>query len=1051
MDAEQPYPDVGKADFPAIEERALERWASEGTFAASVDARPDEVEFTFNDGPPFANGLPHHGNLLTGYVKDVVPRYKTMRGHKVTRRFGWDCHGLPAEMEVESQLPVSGRADIIEYGIEAFNEHCRSSVMRYTGEWEKTVTRQARWVDFEHDYKTMDRDYMESVMWAFKQLWDKGLVYEAFRVMPYSWGAETPLSNFEIRLDDATRPRQDPAVTVAFDLEPADGDPGPLRLLAWTTTPWTLPSNLALAVGPDVAYSMHRDADGAVHVLGTEAVERYAVQLEGTEPVGTLTGADLVGRTYTPLFPYFSDRTDAFRILGADFVDAAEGTGAVHMAPGFGEDDQVTCEANGIPIGRVVPVDDHGCFTDEVADWAGTNVFEANADIIRYLKEAGRVVRHDTYEHNYPHCWRTDTPIIYKAISSWFVKVTDIRDRMLAINAGINWVPGHVRDGRFGMWLDGARDWSISRNRFWGSPIPVWRSDDPEYPRIDVYGGLDEIEADFGVRPDDLHRPVIDELTRPNPDDPTGESTMRRVPEVLDCWFESGSMPFAQVHYPFENKDWFEEHFPADFIVEYINQSRGWFYTMHVLSTALFNRPGFDNAICHGILLADDGAKLSKKLRNYTEPEEIFEKQGADALRWYFMSTSIVRGGDTRIADQAIDDVVRQVIIPIWNAYKFFTLYANVENHRASFRTDSTELLDRYLLAKTRDLVADVERRMDAYDLPGAAMEIQSFIDALNNWYIRRSRDRFWGTDGAGADTHGLDTLYTVLITLMQVAAPLLPMITEEIWVGLTGGDADRPDSVHLSDWPDADAYPADPALVAAMDRLRDVASTGLRLREDQGLRVRLPLASVTVAGRDANTLEPFTELLADELNVKAVNVTEEIGSLATFVLRPDGKALGPRLGKDVQTVFGAAKSGDWQSNDDGSVTVAGHVLAEDEYELALESPDDVVAAALRSNDAVVTLDTEVTPELAAEGLARDVVREVQNARKTEDLVVTDRIGVTVVEAASAVKAAIETHGTYIQGEVLATSLDVGAAPDGATVHDAKIDGKAFAFTLQVT
>ena len=535
MDAEQPYPDVGKADFPAIEERALERWASEGTFAASVDARPDDLEFTFNDGPPFANGLPHHGNLLTGYVKDVVPRYKTMRGHKVTRRFGWDCHGLPAEMEVESQLPVSGRADIIEYGIEAFNEHCRSSVMRYTGEWEKTVTRQARWVDFEHDYKTMDRDYMESVMWAFKQLWDRGLVYEAFRVMPYSWGAETPLSNFEIRLDDATRPRQDPAVTVAFDLEPADGDPGPLRLLAWTTTPWTLPSNLALAVGPDVTYSMHRDADGAVHVLGTEAVERYAVQLEGTEPVGTLTGADLVGRTYTPLFPYFSDRTDAFRVLGADFVDAAEGTGAVHMAPGFGEDDQVTCEANGIPIGRVVPVDDHGCFTDEVADWAGTNVFEANADIIRYLKEAGRVVRHDTYEHNYPHCWRTDTPIIYKAISSWFVKVTDIRDRMLAINAGINWVPGHVRDGRFGMWLDGARDWSISRNRFWGSPIPVWRSDDPEYPRIDVYGGLDEIEADFGVRPDDLHRPFIDDLTRPNPDDPTGKSTMRRVPEVLDC------------------------------------------------------------------------------------------------------------------------------------------------------------------------------------------------------------------------------------------------------------------------------------------------------------------------------------------------------------------------------------------------------------------------------------------------------------------------------------------------------------------------------------
>ncbi|MDG2026861.1 MAG: isoleucine--tRNA ligase [Acidimicrobiales bacterium] len=1073
--AETPYPQVESPDLPGIERRILERWETAATFEESVEQRPATIvtaddgevnnEYVFYDGPPFANGLPHHGHLLTGYVKDVVPRYQTMKGKRVERRFGWDCHGLPAEMEAEKELGVHGRAAIRELGIARFNSHCRESVMRYTREWEKTVDRQARWVDFENDYKTMDIDYMESVMWAFKQLWDKGLIYQSNRVLPYSWAAETPLSNHEIRLDDATRPRQDPAITVAFTLDDTSGIPGdddtPAAILAWTTTPWTLPSNLALAVGPDLDYAVMLDENGMRYLLGEAVLEKYAPQLENAEQVGTIAGAELVGRTYEPLLPFFADMAEvdpedsrhgenrAFVVLAGDFIDTEEGTGVVHMAPGFGEDDQRVGEEAG--IGMVVPVDDAGRFTEDVVEWAGQNVLEANPDIIRHLRDAGKLIRHDSYTHNYPHCWRTDEPIIYKAMPSWYVKVTAIRDDLLATNQQINWVPSHIRDGRFGMWLEGARDWSISRNRFWGSPIPVWISDNPEYPRTDVYGSLDEIEADFGVRPDDLHRPVIDELTRPNPDDPTGESTMRRVPEVLDCWFESGSMPFAQVHYPFENKDWFEEHFPADFIVEYINQSRGWFYTMHVLSTALFNRPGFDNAICHGILLADDGAKLSKKLRNYTEPEEIFEKQGADALRWYFMSTSIVRGGDTRIADQAIDDVVRQVIIPIWNAYKFFTLYANVENHRASFRTDSTELLDRYLLAKTRDLVADVERRMDAYDLPGAAMEIQSFIDALNNWYIRRSRDRFWGTDGAGADTHGLDTLYTVLITLMQVAAPLLPMITEEIWVGLTGGDADRHDSVHLSDWPDADAYPADPALVAAMDRLRDVASTGLRLREDQGLRVRLPLASVTVAGRDANTLEPFTELLADELNVKAVNVTEEIGSLATFVLRPDGKALGPRLGKDVQTVFGAAKSGDWQSNDDGSVTVAGHVLAEDEYELALESPDDVVAAALRSNDAVVTLDTEVTPELAAEGLARDVVREVQNARKTEDLVVTDRIGVTVVEAASAVKAAIETHGTYIQGEVLATSLDVGAAPDGATVHDAKIDGKAFAFTLQVT
>ncbi|MFQ5558485.1 MAG: isoleucine--tRNA ligase, partial [Acidimicrobiales bacterium] len=547
-----PYPSVSSPDFPAIEHRVLQRWEAEQTFERSVTIRSGDDEFVFYDGPPFANGLPHHGHLLTGYVKDVVPRYQTMRGRRVERRFGWDCHGLPAEMEAEKQLGVSGRAAITEYGIAEFNAYCRTSVMRYTSEWEKTVNRQARWVDFDNDYKTMDLSYMESVMWAFRQLHDKGLVYRAFRVMPYSWGAETPLSNFEIRLDDATRPRQDPALTVAFDLEPAPGDPGPMKMLAWTTTPWTLPSNLALAVGPGIDYAVMED-DGIFYVIGADRVGAYEAQLASATHRGTITGVELVGRTYVPLFDFFADRDDAFRVLAADFVDTTEGTGVVHLAPGFGEDDQTLCEASGIEIGRAVPVDGQGRFTASVPEWAGINVFDANPDIIRHLKDAGRIVRHDTYEHNYPHCWRTDTPIIYKAISSWYVEVTKIRDRLGDLNRGVNWVPAHVRDGRFGMWLEGARDWSISRNRFWGSPIPVWESDDPDHPRIDVYGSLDELERDFGVRPDDLHRPFIDELTRPNPDDPTGRSTMRRVPEVLDCWFESGSMPFAQVHYPFEN------------------------------------------------------------------------------------------------------------------------------------------------------------------------------------------------------------------------------------------------------------------------------------------------------------------------------------------------------------------------------------------------------------------------------------------------------------------------------------------------------------------
>tara|TARA_B100000700_G_scaffold163407_1_gene180893 strand:- start:11654 stop:14851 length:3198 start_codon:yes stop_codon:yes gene_type:complete len=1045
---EMAYPEVGRPDFPAIEARVLARWTEENTFERSVQDRPIEDEYVFYDGPPFANGLPHHGHLLTGYVKDVVPRYQTMRGRRVERRFGWDCHGLPAEMEAEKELPVSGRADIIEFGIDRFNAQCRESVLRYTTEWEKTVTRQARWVDFKNDYKTMDRSYMESVMWAFKQLWDKGLVYEAFRVMPYSWGAETPLSNFEIRLDDATRPRQDPAITVAFDLEPINDDPGPMRILAWTTTPWTLPSNLAIAVGPDVDYTLRQDSNGMVYVLGAEAAERYAAQLEGTTEVGTCRGLDLVNRSYVPLFDFFTERSDAFRILSADFVDASDGTGVVHMAPGFGEDDQVTCEAANISIGRVVPVDDRGCFTDDVTPWTGLNVFDANPEIIRYLKDAGRIIRHDTYEHNYPHCWRTDTPIIYKAISSWYVRVSDLRERLLATNAQINWVPGHIRDGRFGMWLEGARDWSISRNRFWGSPIPVWRSDDPTYPRVDVYGSIDEIERDFGVRPEDLHRPFIDELTRPNPDDPSGKSTMRRVPEVLDCWFESGSMPFAQVHYPFENREWFEEHFPADFIVEYINQTRGWFYTLHVLATALFDRPAFQNVICHGILLAEDGAKLSKKLRNYTEPKAIFENQGSDALRWFLMTSNIVRGGDLRIVDTGIDDVVRQVLLPIWNAYSFFTLYANVDGHRAEMRADSTGLLDRYLLAKTRRLVEDVQDRMDAYDLPGATSEIQSFLDALNNWYIRRSRDRFWApVDDASPETtadkrDAHDTLYTVLVTLCRISAPFLPMIMEEVHSGLVGSG-----SVHLVDWPDADHLPSDPNLVDRMDRLRDVASTALRLREEHGLRVRLPLSSMTVAGPDSEGLADLIGLLVDEVNVRSVELTDDLEHHARFVLRPDGRALGPRLGGDVQVVFAAARSGDYTQNDDGTVSVAGHLLAPDEFQLGLESPDGDTAAALDSGDTVVVLNTEVTDELAREGLARDVVRHVQQARRDADLVVTDRIHLHV-DGDPAVVAAVRTHENHVAGQVLAVEVSYGSLPDDSVAIEAKVEDEALRFKI---
>ncbi len=1030
LSATAPYPQVSpKADFPAIESRVLERWQQARTFERSIEQRPTAAdggnEYVFNDGPPFANGLPHYGHLLTGYVKDVVPRFQTMRGKRVERRFGWDTHGLPAEMETEKELGVSGRRAIIDYGIEKFNDACRSSVMRYTNEWESYVTRQARWVDFDNDYKTMDLPYMESVIWAFKQLWDKGLLYEADRVMPYSWGAETPLSNFEIRLDDATRPRQDPALTVGFLLDETLVPGYETRVLAWTTTPWTLPSNLALAVGPDIDYVVVQSSDATralgapaltAVVLAESALERYERELGEYEIVATISGRELAGRSYTPLFDYFADTPNAFRVLEADFVQTGDGTGVVHIAPGFGEDDQVVSEANGIEL--VVPVDEQGRFTDEVSDFVGMNVFDANAEVIAALKANHVVLRHETYDHNYPHCWRTDTPIIYRAIGSWYVRVTDFRDRMVDLNQEINWIPDHVKDGQFGRWLEGARDWSISRNRFWGAPIPVWKSDDPAYPRVDVYGSLDELEADFGVRPTNLHRPYIDDLVRPNPDDPTGKSMMRRVPEVLDCWFESGSMPFAQWHYPFENVDYFEAHNPADFIVEYMAQTRGWFYTMHVLSTALFDRPAFSNVICHGVLLDHEGRKLSKKLRNYPDPVAVFEDVGSDAMRWYLISSPILRGLDTRIEadDSGIRDVVRRTLNPIWNAYSFFTLYANAEGYRAQFRTDSTNLLDRYILAKTHELVALTTEALDDYELAVACAEIQSYLDALTNWYIRRSRERFWNTDpDVALDTDALDTLYSVLVTLTKVIAPLLPLVADEIWLGLHGDDS----SVHLEDWPSTSEIPADDALVTAMDRLRDAASTALRLREDNNLRVRLPLARAVVAGNGADAIAPFADLLADEINVKEVEFADEIEDWGTFRLRPNARVLGPKMGKAVQDVIKAAGQGQWTANDDGTVDVLGHRLEPGEFELALDPIEGSAAAPLSGSDALVALDINVTEALEAEGRARDLIRAIQQNRKDLDLHPTDRIELVLHGA----HADIAGHLDWVAREVLASAV----------------------------
>ena len=985
----------------------------------------------FYDGPPFANGLPHYGHLLTGFVKDAVPRYQTMKGRRVERRFGWDCHGLPAEVKVEQELGISGHPAITAFGIDKFNDACRSSVLEFTNDWRDYVTRQARWVDFDNDYKTLDLPYMESVMWAFKTLWDKGLIYEGFRVLAYCWRCETPLSNTETRMDDTYRDRQDPALTVAFELETGE------RLLAWTTTPWTLPSNLALAVGDDIDYAVV-ELDGVRYIIADALLGAYAAELGEAQRVDTLKGSDLVGRTYTPLFDFFTDTAKwgterAYRVLSADFVSVDDGTGVVHMAPGFGEDDQLVANAAGIPT--ICPMDEHGQFTAEVGPWAGTHVFDANALVIRALKERGVVLRHATYDHSYPHCWRCNQPLVYRAISSWFVKVTEFRDRMVELNQQITWQPAHIKDGSFGKWLENARDWSISRNRFWGSPIPVWQSDDPNHPRIDVYGSIADLEADFGVTITDLHRPNVDHLTRPNPDDPTGQSTMRRVPEVLDCWFESGSMPFAQVHYPFENTEWFENHYPGDFIVEYIAQTRGWFYTLHVLATALFDRPSFASCVSHGIVLGDDGQKMSKSLNNYPDPRAMFDSYGADAMRWHLLSSSILRGNDAMVTETGIRDTVRHVLLPLWNSWYFLALYANAAGHRGTVRTDSPNSLDQYVLSKTRDLIADVTDTMDAYDLFGACQHVRNYVDVLTNWYVRRSRSRFWQ-----GDHDAIDTMHTVLDVVTRLMAPLLPLISEAIYRGMheTGLDEDGPnedgsvatdgaDSVHLTDWPTVDELPAFDELVDTMDLVREVCSATLSVRKAHQRRVRLPLQSVTVAAPDAERLREFVDVIADEVNVRSVELTTDLAAVADERLQLVPAKLGPRLGKDVQQVIKAHKAGDW-TNVDGVVTVGGQVLVDGEYRLELVAADDRASAGLANRPGVIALDIEVTNELEQEGTARDLIRLVQQARREADLAVSDRVALSITGGRAWIDAAT-AHRTMVMDETLALELDLDVSP----------------------
>jgi isoleucyl-tRNA synthetase len=1086
-----PKPASGAPKFPELELDVLDHWERDDTFRASVARRDGAPEYVFYDGPPFANGLPHYGHLLTGYVKDIVPRYRTMRGYQVERRFGWDTHGLPAELEVQRQLGITDKAQIEELGIEKFNDACRASVLKYTNEWRTYVTRQARWVDFDNDYKTLDPGFMESAIWAFKQLWDKDLAYEGIRVLPYCWNDETPLSSHELRMDDDVyQSRQDPAITVGLKL--TGGELDGAYLLIWTTTPWTLPSNQAVAVNPEITYVHVNGLDGRRHVLAQARLAAYAREL-GEEPeiLGVYRGSDLLGMRYLPPFPYFMDgdcARNAFQVLPAGFVSTEDGTGIVHAAPAYGEDDKATTDQVGIVA--ATPIDSRGRFDATVPDYAGQHVFDANPQIIRDLKNQVRsaavngavLLRHETYEHSYPHCWRCRNPLIYRAVSSWFVKVVEFRDRMVELNQDITWYPEHVKDGQFGKWLSGARDWSISRNRYWGTPIPVWKSDDPAYPRIDVYGSLDELERDFGVRPNDLHRPYIDELTRPNPDDPSGRSTMRRIEDVFDVWFDSGSMPYAQVHYPFENQDWFDgvesadpdkrvdgvesadpdkrvdgvesadpdkrvdgvesadpdkrvdAHFPGDFIVEYIGQTRGWFYTLHVLATALFDRPAFKTCVAHGIVLGNDGQKMSKSLRNYPDVAEVFDRDGSDAMRWFLMASPILRGGNLIVTEQGIREGVRQVLLPLWNAYTFLALYAP---KKGTWRTDSSHVLDRYILAKLAELRDDLTESLDVCDIYGACDQLRQFTEALTNWYVRRSRQRFWEED-----QDAIDTLHTVLEVTGRLAAPLLPLITEVIWRGVTG---ER--SVHLTDWPGAGELPADPDLVADMDLVRDVASCASSLRKAKKLRVRLPLPKLTVAVDNPQRLALYTDLIADELNVKAVELTDDIAAYGRFELTVNAKVAGPRLGKDVQGAIKAVKAGEAVVNPDGTLAAGPAVLQPEEYSSRLVAadpretersgarPEDVFTTALPDGAGLVVLDGTVTPELEAEGWAKDRIRELQDLRKSTGLEVSDRIRVIIAVPEDKAQWA-RRHRNLIASEILATSFEFGEPVDGTEIGD---------------
>lgn len=1050
--------------FPKLEERILQVWKEKKIFERSMhpnaptqvgeESGAERPKYVFYDGPPFATGLPHYGHLLAGTIKDVVGRFFTMKGFHVDRRFGWDCHGVPVEFEIQKKLDLHGAKAIREFGVGRFNEACREIVLRFTQEWERFVIRSGRWVDFERQYRTMDLDFMESIWWVVQTLWQKGLIYEGVKCVPYSWAINTPLSNFEANLNYKTV--QDPAVTLRFR---CIGEPlkqlgieqvpphTPVSLYVWTTTPWTLPSNMAVAVHPEILYSAVFSAKSQeVAIVATVLLGEHFPELStksgDDKPLDSyvlceIPGAKLVGLSYQPLFPYFEKERaqGAFQVYAGEFVLATDGTGLVHLAS-FGEDDLSVFQRHKIPI--IDPVDEDGSFLPEVTDFAGLNIKAADSKIVAHLRNAGQLVSHKTIEHSYPFCWRTDTPLIYKSISTWFVKVESIRESLLKSNAEVHWVPEHLRDGRMGNWLEGARDWAISRNRFWGTPIPVWRCESCNV--TECLGSVRELEEKTGAKVSDLHSHFIDPLTYSCS---ACSGTMKRIPEVLDCWFESGSMPYAQSHYPFEGKKDFETSFPADFIAEGLDQTRGWFYTLLILSTILFKKPAFKNVIVNGILLAEDGKKMSKSLQNYPPPDEVMEECGADAMRLYLLASAATRAEDLRFSKRGVQEVVRQTLLPLWNAYNFFVTYALVDqwSPTKSPKESSPNLLDRWILSKTASLVQGVDAAMNQYHLYAAPPQLLDFVDQLTNWYIRLNRRRFWSGDSAAEQQdkfHAYATLHTALLTFVRVLAPLAPFVSEEIFLNLKKGVPHVDfESVHLAPFPhleESRGLQVDSELETAMKLFEDVILLGRSLRNEHGLKVRQPLAALTVIHPDESELTRLRLLdsyLREELNVKSIVYTSEEEAFVTLHAQLNtkelGKVLGPKLGangmKALRQEVESLSTDDLRQLERGEViSLQGLELTQQDVLLKRAIKPGLKAAA-SSGQITISLDTHVTPELRLEGYSREFVNRVQKLRKDFDFNVSDRIVVRFMTACNEMVLALVDYKDYVMQETLAVDI----------------------------